>query len=177
MRLPDVDIGLDHAPECIYQRHNHSETTVDTIATRHTQDYSLAPSTNAPSEHGARLPDYREPPLGFFEGCQGDLGQQPMTPGSGGHPTAADLGLEGSSCFRMTIFPWLSLTPTDRHVLSSTNSSLQSREASMLVSTCEFLSDVVFQDFPAEIFLQRPNIVKNLLSLLSGPIKEGGVAR
>ncbi|WAR12019.1 RTTN-like protein, partial [Mya arenaria] len=165
MRLPDVDIGLDHAPECIYQRHNHTETTVDTIATRHTQDYSLAPSTNAPSEHGARLPDYREPPLGFFEGCQGDLGQQPMTPGSGGHPTAADLGLEGSSCFRMTIFPWLSLTATDRHVLSSTN------------STCEFLSDVVFQDFPAEIFLQRPNIVKNLLSLLSGPIKEGGVAR
>ncbi|XP_052815197.1 rotatin-like isoform X2 [Mya arenaria] len=183
MRLPDVDIGLDHAPECIYQRHNHTgmtagaETTVDTIATRHTQDYSLAPSTNAPSEHGARLPDYREPPLGFFEGCQGDLGQQPMTPGSGSHPTAADLGLEGSSCFRMTIFPWLSLTPTDRHVISSTNSSLQSREASMLVSTCEFLSDVVFQDFPAEIFLQRPNIVKNLLSLLSGPIKEGGVAR
>ncbi|WAR12025.1 RTTN-like protein, partial [Mya arenaria] len=165
MRLPDVDIGLDHAPECIYQRHNHTETTVDTIATRHTQDYSLAPSTNAPSEHGARLPDYREPPLGFFEGCQGDLGQQPMTPGSGSHPTAADLGLEGSSCFRMTIFPWLSLTPTDRHVISSTN------------STCEFLSDVVFQDFPAEIFLQRPNIVKNLLSLLSGPIKEGGVAR
>ncbi|WAR12035.1 RTTN-like protein, partial [Mya arenaria] len=165
MRLPDVDIGLDHAPECIYQRHNHTETTVDTIATRHTQDYSLAPSTNVPSEHGARLPDYREPPLGFFEGCQGDLGQQPMTPGPGGHPTAADLGLEGSSCFRMTIFPWLSLTPTDRHVLSSTN------------SMCEFLSDVVFQDFPAEIFLQRPNIVKNLLSLLSGPIKEGGVAR
>ncbi|WAR12091.1 RTTN-like protein, partial [Mya arenaria] len=151
MRLPDVDIGLDHAPECIYQRHNHTgmtagaETTVDTIATRHIQDYSLAPSTNAPSEHGARLPDYREPPLGFFEAGQGDMGQQPTTSGPGGHPQKLIWGL--------------------------------SREASMLVSTCKFLSDVVFQDLPAEIFLQRPNIVKNLLSLLSGPIKEGGVAR
>ena len=28
------------------------------------------------------------------------------------------------------------------------------------MSACEFLSDVVFQDFPAEVFLQRPNIVK-----------------
>ncbi|WAR12085.1 RTTN-like protein, partial [Mya arenaria] len=90
-----------------------AETTVDTIATRHTQDYSLAPSTNAPSEHGARLPDYREPPLGFFEGCQGDLGQQPMTPGPGGHPTAADLGLDFST------------TPTPFSTPSSSSSANQ----------------------------------------------------
>ena len=30
----------------------------------------------------------------------------------------------------------------------------------MVVSVCEFLTDVVFQDFPAEVFLQRPSIVK-----------------
>jgi len=29
-----------------------------------------------------------------------------------------------------------------------------------VVSVCEFLTDVVFQDFPAEVFLQRPSIVK-----------------
>lgn len=28
------------------------------------------------------------------------------------------------------------------------------------MSVCEFLSDVVLQDFPSEVFLQRPNIVK-----------------
>ena len=38
--------------------------------------------------------------------------------------------------------------------------SLQSKDVTMLASACEFLSDVVFQDFPAEIFLQRPQIVK-----------------
>ena len=38
--------------------------------------------------------------------------------------------------------------------------SLQSKDVTMLASACEFLSDVVFQDFPAEIFLQRSQIVK-----------------
>ncbi|GFS26983.1 rotatin [Elysia marginata] len=39
----------------------------------------------------------------------------------------------------------------------------------MLIGSCEFLADVVFQDFPAEIFLQRPEIIKSLLSLVSMP--------
>jgi len=39
-------------------------------------------------------------------------------------------------------------------------SSVRSRDVSMVVSVCEFLTDVVFQDFPAEVFLQRPSIVK-----------------
>lgn len=38
--------------------------------------------------------------------------------------------------------------------------SLQSKEQNLLISACEFLSEVVFQDFPAEIFLQRPQIIK-----------------
>ncbi|KAJ8303020.1 hypothetical protein KUTeg_019416 [Tegillarca granosa] len=81
----------------------------------------------------------------------------------------ADNWSEQSDSFNMTVFPWLALTPTDRHVIMSTNSSLQSREPHLLVNSCDFLSDVVFQDFPAEIFLQRPNIVKNLLSILGSP--------
>jgi len=39
-------------------------------------------------------------------------------------------------------------------------SSVCSRDLSVVVSVCEFLMDVVFQDFPAEVFLQRPSIVK-----------------
>ncbi|XP_038067390.1 rotatin-like [Patiria miniata] len=63
-------------------------------------------------------------------------------------------------------FPWLPLTPTDRHVLISTNSSLCSPRPSLVLNSCEFVSGVVLQDFPAEIFLQRPSITKSLLSLL-----------
>ena len=40
------------------------------------------------------------------------------------------------------------------------HSSLRSNDSSLVMSACEFLSDVVFQDFPAEVFLQRPGIVK-----------------
>jgi len=68
---------------------------------------------------------------------------------------------------KFAAFPWVALTPTDQHVLSSTNDSVCSREVSMVVSACEFLTDVVFQDFPAEVFLQRPSIVKNLLLLVN----------
>ncbi|NXN95779.1 RTTN protein, partial [Rhinopomastus cyanomelas] len=75
-------------------------------------------------------------------------------------------------CLKFSTFPWLTLTSTDRHVLSSNESSLQSRNPSLIWNTCELLQDVIMQDFPAEIFLQRPKIVQarihtNLLSLLN----------
>ncbi|NXW59097.1 RTTN protein, partial [Eurystomus gularis] len=78
-------------------------------------------------------------------------------------------------CLKFSTFPWLTLTSTDRHVLSSNESSLRSNNQSLIWSTCELLQDVIMQDFPAEIFLQRPKIVqarshiqlKSLLSLLN----------
>ncbi|NXB38950.1 RTTN protein, partial [Eulacestoma nigropectus] len=75
-------------------------------------------------------------------------------------------------CLKFSTFPWLALTSTDRHVLSSNESSLRSNNQSLIWSTCELLQDVIMQDFPAEIFLQRPKIVQarihiNLLSLLN----------
>ncbi|KFV56814.1 Rotatin, partial [Tyto alba] len=75
-------------------------------------------------------------------------------------------------CLKFSTFPWLTLTSTDRHVLSSNESSLRSNNHSLIWSTCELLQDVIMQDFPAEIFLQRPKIVQarihiNLLSLLN----------
>lgn len=39
-------------------------------------------------------------------------------------------------------------------------SSLRSNNQSLIWSTCELLQDVIMQDFPAEIFLQRPTIVQ-----------------
>ncbi|XP_068613541.1 rotatin-like [Brachionichthys hirsutus] len=73
---------------------------------------------------------------------------------------------ESVRCLKFSVFPWLTLTNTDRHILSSNESSLRSSNPNLVRTTCELLCDVIMQDFPAEIFLQRPNIVKNLLSLL-----------
>ncbi|KAB5533141.1 hypothetical protein PHYPO_G00128390 [Pangasianodon hypophthalmus] len=70
-------------------------------------------------------------------------------------------------CLTFSVFPWLSLTATDRHILSSNESSLRSDNPDLVRTTCELLRDVIMQDFPAEIFLQRPSIVQNLVQLLS----------
>ncbi|XP_030624643.1 rotatin [Chanos chanos] len=69
-------------------------------------------------------------------------------------------------CLKFSAFPWLSLTNTDRHILSSNESSLSSNNPNLVQTTCELLRDVIMQDFPAEIFLQRPSTVQSLLSLL-----------
>ncbi|XP_028288914.1 rotatin isoform X2 [Parambassis ranga] len=73
---------------------------------------------------------------------------------------------ESVKCLKFSVFPWLTLTNTDRHILSSNESSLGSSNPNLVRTTCELLCDVIMQDFPAEIFLQRPSIIKNLLSLL-----------
>ncbi|KAH0617849.1 hypothetical protein JD844_016493 [Phrynosoma platyrhinos] len=66
----------------------------------------------------------------------------------------------GVKCLKFCTFPWLSLTTTDRHVLSSSESSLRSKNHRLIWNTCELLQDVIMQDFPVEIFLQRPKIVQ-----------------
>ena len=49
-------------------------------------------------------------------------------------------------------------------------SSLNASDLYLVVSACEFLSDVVFEDFPAEVFLQRPTIIKvNTTTILIFP--------
>ncbi|XP_033842210.1 rotatin [Periophthalmus magnuspinnatus] len=70
-------------------------------------------------------------------------------------------------CLKFSVFPWLTLTNTDRHILSSNEGSLRSSNLNLVRTTCELLRDVIMQDFPLEVFLQRPGIVKILLSLLS----------
>uniref|UniRef100_A0A8C5S8A8 Rotatin N-terminal domain-containing protein n=1 Tax=Laticauda laticaudata TaxID=8630 RepID=A0A8C5S8A8_LATLA len=77
-------------------------------------------------------------------------------------------------CLKFSTFPWLSLTTTDRHVLSSSESSLRSKNSKLIWNTCELLRDVIMQDFPAEIFLQRPKIVQNLLSLTTLGLSKDG---
>ncbi|KAM4704998.1 rotatin [Rhinophrynus dorsalis] len=71
-----------------------------------------------------------------------------------------------ATCLKFSTFPWLTLTATDKHVLSSNESSLRSNNHNLVWRSCQLLQDVVLEDFPAEIFLQRPKIVQSLLSLL-----------
>ncbi|XP_060949825.1 rotatin [Limanda limanda] len=80
---------------------------------------------------------------------------------------------ESVRCLKFSVFPWLTLTNTDRHILTSNESSLRSNNPNMVRTTCDLLCDVIMQDFPPEIFLQRPSIVKNLLSLLRGGAGKG----
>ncbi|XP_045152011.1 rotatin [Echinops telfairi] len=78
------------------------------------------------------------------------------------------LGAESQAvrCVKFAACPWLPLTTTDRHVLSSNESSLRSNNHTVIWNTCELLQDVIMQDFPAETFLQRPQVVRGLLALL-----------
>ncbi|XP_037364313.1 rotatin isoform X2 [Talpa occidentalis] len=104
------------------------------------------------------LPQQPEMLTGYFPQEKSHL-QQPEAP----PPPPANQTVK---CLKFSMFPWLPLTTTDRHVLSSNESSLRSSNHTLIWNTCELLKDVIMQDFPAEIFLQRPKIVQSLLSLL-----------
>uniref|UniRef100_A0A8C3SPF1 Rotatin n=1 Tax=Chelydra serpentina TaxID=8475 RepID=A0A8C3SPF1_CHESE len=115
----------------------------------------------AVSYQGQALPSEDKPVLpqeeiftGYFHQARSNLQQMEIPPKR-----------SAVKCLKFSTFPWLTLTTTDRHVLSSNESSLRSNNHSLIWSTCELLRDVIMQDFPAEIFLQRPKIVQSLLSL------------
>ncbi|XP_033935709.1 rotatin, partial [Pseudochaenichthys georgianus] len=124
----------------------------------------LLPSHNTVSTHGQRNttptdvpPEDHCPKMGYFH------------KGMPSHTDVAPQKIavhESVRCLKFSVFPWLTLTNTDRHILSSNESSLRSSNPALVRTTCELLCDVIMQDFPAEIFLQRPSIVQNLLSLL-----------
>uniref|UniRef100_A0A8C5S4J0 Rotatin N-terminal domain-containing protein n=1 Tax=Laticauda laticaudata TaxID=8630 RepID=A0A8C5S4J0_LATLA len=119
-------------------------------------DYHTKPSQAEPEANP-------EPHAGYFH--QGkNQSQESETPPK--QPTV--------KCLKFSTFPWLSLTTTDRHVLSSSESSLRSKNSKLIWNTCELLRDVIMQDFPAEIFLQRPKIVQNLLSLTTLGLSKDG---
>ncbi|XP_069111957.1 rotatin-like isoform X2 [Argopecten irradians] len=170
MRLPETRTE-DHVPQCLYQRHNEDTESVQQHVSSGWD--SIGSQTTSSSVQQPQVPDKphiasgRDVGMGYFQHQQQQQQQQPAAHASTQNSETNTQG--GSESFQLSAFPWLALTPTDRHVIQSTNSSLQSREPHLLASSCEFLSDVVFQDFPAEIFLQRPNIVKNLLSILGSP--------
>ena len=59
------------------------------------------------------------------------------------------------------------LTLNDRQVLQQTNSSLCSRNIQTVVDYSLFLGDVIFEDFPAEVFIQRPHILQSFMGFIA----------
>ncbi|ESN90365.1 hypothetical protein HELRODRAFT_189846 [Helobdella robusta] len=64
------------------------------------------------------------------------------------------------------LFSWIELTDADLIVLNSVVNLLKSRSTLDVVNVCSLLEAVIFHDYPAEVFLQRPNILQILLTLL-----------
>ncbi|XP_037748835.1 rotatin isoform X8 [Chelonia mydas] len=122
-----------------------------------------------PSEDKPVLPQ-EEIVTGYFHQGRSNLQQMEI-------PPKRSVVNQAVKCLKFSTFPWLTLTTTDRHVLSSNESSLRSNNHSLIWSTCELLQDVIMQDFPAEIFLQRPKIVQSLLSLLKLAFGKAGKHR
>ncbi|XP_032874819.1 rotatin [Amblyraja radiata] len=104
-------------------------------------------------------PEEEETMVGYFQRHSGSQVEPNEIP-----PRKAVVN-DAVKCLKYSTFPWLTLTTTDRHVLLSNESSLKSSNRTLVRSTCELLQDVIMQDFPTEIFLQRPKIVQNLLLL------------
>lgn len=64
-------------------------------------------------------------------------------------------------------FQWQPLIEADRQVINSLENSLRKpSEPSELLHSCEFFTDVLLHDFPAEVFLQRPAIILLLQDVL-----------
>uniref|UniRef100_A0A8C0KTA6 Rotatin n=1 Tax=Canis lupus dingo TaxID=286419 RepID=A0A8C0KTA6_CANLU len=120
----------------------------------------ILPSVDAASYQTKQteMPQQPEILIGYFPKDKSNLQQMEVSPRPMVNQTVR--------CLKFSTFPWLPLTTTDRHVLSSNESSLRSSNHTLIWNTCELLKDVIMQDFPAEIFLQRPKIVQSLLSLL-----------
>ncbi|XP_030750028.1 rotatin [Sitophilus oryzae] len=62
---------------------------------------------------------------------------------------------------------WHSLIETDNNVLQSVGNSLKNiHEITKIYQSCEFFINVLLHDFPAEIFIQRPEIILIFYELL-----------
>ncbi|KAL6436580.1 hypothetical protein ACFW04_004801 [Cataglyphis niger] len=58
------------------------------------------------------------------------------------------------------IMPWQPLVTSDRGVLNAVEEALNNTiDIKHILHTCQFITNVMMQDFPAEVFLQRPTIV------------------
>ncbi|XP_058799120.1 rotatin isoform X2 [Phymastichus coffea] len=77
------------------------------------------------------------------------------------------------SSVKWLVMPWQVLVTTDKGVLSSVEETLsRSEDNATKIQTCQFITNIMVQDFPAEVFLQRPTTINMLLALLQSSKNE-----
>ncbi|KAF5400767.1 hypothetical protein PHET_05745 [Paragonimus heterotremus] len=64
-------------------------------------------------------------------------------------------------------FPKVCLTRTDTDVLYASINSMKSADTEVTLAGVTFFQDVILEDFPAEIFIQRPQFIEVLFGLLA----------
>ncbi|XP_043681789.1 rotatin isoform X1 [Vespula pensylvanica] len=65
------------------------------------------------------------------------------------------------------VMPWQPLVTSDKGVLAAVEEALNNTaDTNLILHTCQFITNVMLQDFPAEVFLQRPAVVSVLHGLL-----------
>lgn len=70
------------------------------------------------------------------------------------------------SGIKWLIMPWQPLVTSDKGVLTAVEEALNDTDINHILHTCQFITNVMMQDFPAEVFLQRPAIITvNIFSL------------
>ncbi|XP_043923077.1 rotatin [Protopterus annectens] len=146
---PNLQAKVDEVLDCLFR-------LPDIPADDQVSSYHLQPLTRlADQVHVSEQPEVLP---GYFNDISNFLRHEVP-------PLPAGIN-DAVKCLKFSTFPWLTLTSTDKHILSSNESLLQSQDQRLVRNTCELLQDVIMQDFPAEIFLQRPKIVQSLLSLM-----------
>lgn len=52
--------------------------------------------------------------------------------------------------------PWQVLVSSDKGIISQVEDSLNESDIKSKIKSCQFITNILLQDFPAEVFLQRP---------------------
>ncbi|KOC59425.1 Rotatin [Habropoda laboriosa] len=78
-----------------------------------------------------------------------------------------DPNLSEKGGIKWLVMPWQPLVASDTGVLAAVEEALNNNlDTNLILHTCKFITNVMMQDFPAEVFLQRPAIVSILHNLL-----------
>ncbi|XP_068721388.1 rotatin-like isoform X1 [Montipora capricornis] len=186
LTFPQED-AAGHDQRCLYKEHNPVEQFQDHSGSEQSSGHpgsnrkqakeqsmqSVSPVTAQPFalKNGIHPHYDTKSATGFFEEQKGS-GEKAHSSAISAIKIQSLHGTENSSRSfnesqsNLTFVPWMPLSTSDRNILSVTASRLQSRSQSLISNSCEFLRDVLFKDFPAEIFLQRPSLLQSLLEFL-----------
>ncbi|XP_014215575.1 rotatin [Copidosoma floridanum] len=78
-----------------------------------------------------------------------------------------DVPKRSDSSIKWLVMPWQVLVKSDQGILAQLENGLcNSIDVNKKITNCQFITNVILQDFAAEIFLHRPTTVHVLLNLL-----------